>query len=88
MLEGIGTHNGLVGLALHPGVFGHHFAGRGDVHGVDATVQLARVGKLLPSLEGEGHDNFLQGSVTGTLTDAVDGAFQLPGAIQVPVAAT
>ena len=81
VLEGVGTDDRLVGLALHPRVLGHHLGRRRDVDGVDARVQSAAV-ELLPSLEGEGHDDLLEGGVAGPLPDAVDGALQLPGAVE------
>mmetsp|Transcript_18112 Transcript_18112/g.51845 ORF Transcript_18112/g.51845 Transcript_18112/m.51845 type:complete len:449 (+) Transcript_18112:778-2124(+) len=82
VLEGVGPHDGLVGLALHPGVLGHHLGRGRDVDGIDAAVQLPGVAELLPSLEGEGHDDLLERGVAGPLADAVDGAFQLPRTIQ------
>mmetsp|Transcript_38456 Transcript_38456/g.80911 ORF Transcript_38456/g.80911 Transcript_38456/m.80911 type:complete len:317 (-) Transcript_38456:570-1520(-) len=85
VLEGIGSHDGLVRLALHASVLSHHFGGGGDVHRIDGRVELASTRpahKLFVPLQGQAHDNLLQTGISRAFSDAVDGAFQLPGTVQ------
>mmetsp|Transcript_29065 Transcript_29065/g.55105 ORF Transcript_29065/g.55105 Transcript_29065/m.55105 type:complete len:299 (+) Transcript_29065:728-1624(+) len=87
VLEGVGSHDGLVRLTFHARVFRNHFGGGGDVNGIDSRVELARSWpprKVRSSLERQRHDNLLQAGVSRPFADAVDGALQLPRAVQRP----
>mmetsp|Transcript_42823 Transcript_42823/g.79313 ORF Transcript_42823/g.79313 Transcript_42823/m.79313 type:complete len:652 (+) Transcript_42823:184-2139(+) len=84
VLEGVHSHDGLVGLTLHARVLGHELGGRGDVHGVDRRPKLARPltpPELRPSLQRQTHHHLLQARVARPLSDAVDGTFQLPRSV-------
>mmetsp|Transcript_9687 Transcript_9687/g.18532 ORF Transcript_9687/g.18532 Transcript_9687/m.18532 type:complete len:236 (-) Transcript_9687:867-1574(-) len=85
VLKGIGSHDGLVWLTRHARVFRHHFGCGCNVNGIDGRIKFSRSGstlKLSRSLEGQCHDDFFQGRVSGAFANTVDGAFQLPCPIQ------
>ena len=70
----IGPHDGFVGLNHDTGNHAYQATGRMDILGVNAC----NGGKnILPGVQR--HNDFLQGSVAGPLTDAVDGYFRLTG---------
>ena len=76
MGEGVGAHDGLVGLHVHAGD-GRHEAARLD--------ELARVdlgaGVQLVAVHLDAHDHFLHGRVARALAEAVDGALDLRGPV-------
>ena len=86
MGKGVGPHNGLVGLHQHACEVGDQSGGAVNLFGVDGCQGLFTVGRA--TQEGieqlaahmHGHDQLLQGGITGPLPNAVDGAFQLAGA--------
>ena len=69
--KGITTHDGLVGLNRHVHEARHHAAGRINLRSVDVGLD-AEVGMSL-----ENHGNLLERCITCTLTDAIDGYFNL-----------
>mmetsp|Transcript_1257 Transcript_1257/g.2571 ORF Transcript_1257/g.2571 Transcript_1257/m.2571 type:complete len:329 (+) Transcript_1257:888-1874(+) len=71
-------------LADHASVFGNHLGGGRDVNWIDGGVQLA--GSLTSlkvgfTLEGQGHDDFLEGSISGTFPNSIDSALQLASSV-------
>ena len=73
--EGVGAHNGFVGLHGHGHEVRYHGRGFGQQAGVDVGVQVE------VRVLAQNHHHFLQGRVAGALAHAVYRAFDLPGAV-------
>ena len=73
--EGIGTHDGLVGLHHDPGDQADQATAGMDVFGIDARLKTQVIVAGVQC-----HHHFLHGGIAGPLTDAVDGDFDLTGA--------
>ena len=76
MREGVGAHDGLVGLDVHAGDAAHQVRGARELggHHVGVGVQLLAV-------HLDGHHDLLERGVAGALAQAVDGALDLAGAV-------
>ena len=74
--EGVAADDRLVPLHLHAGDVGHQPAGGHEPLAVDARVGLIKI-----AARAQRHDDFFQRAVAGPLADAVDRAFDLPGAV-------
>ena len=66
--EGVGAHDGLVGLDREAGEVAHQAAGGRDLLGLHAAGQLGELGRARP----EGHHDLLERGVAGALAEAVD----------------
>ena len=75
--EGVLAHDGLVSLDGEPGHPGHEPGSFDDLAGAD--VRIRPVETVPPGFQGE--DDLLECGVAGTFADAVDGAFDLAGAV-------
>src|SRR5690606_14186894 len=74
--ECVATHHRLVVLDRVAGLIRDHLRGGEQLGGVDADIDAERLGS-----GPDRHDHFLHRGVPGTLADAVDGAFHLPGPV-------
>ena len=74
--EGVGAHDGLVGLHVDAGDGAHELARARELgrHDVGVGVELGLV-------HADGHDDLLERGVAGALAQAVDGALDLGGAV-------
>ena len=72
--EGIGAHDGLVGLHLQTREVGYETAGPHELRGIDVGGQPDQV-----AARPDGHHDLLQGGVASPLADAVDSALYLTG---------
>ena len=73
--EGIASYDRLVARRRAVGDLRQRAAGVHDPRGIDVGGHAERVGAGL-----QGHDDILERAIAGALTDAVDGAFDLPRA--------
>ena len=85
VLEGVGPHDGLVGLDGHARVLFHHI-GRGcNMYRIDPSTQVrtTTTRPLRPevrrALQGQGHDDLLEGRVAGPFSNSVNCALDLAG---------
>ncbi len=76
MRKGISSNYSLIGLYRHIHQFGNDTASFVDFF----SVNLGYYGDFAVAFDG--HDDFLKGGVSGTLSDTVDGNLHLSGAIQ------
>lgn len=76
MGEGVGAHDGLVGLHVHAGDGADQAARLDELAGVDVGVRIE-----LLAVHAHGHDHFLHGRVACALAEAVDGALDLCGPV-------
>ena len=74
--EGVGAHDGLVGLDAHARDAGDEVARAGELLGHDVGV-----GVELLAVHLDGHDDLFERGVAGALAQAVDGALNLAGAV-------
>ena len=74
---GVGSDDGLVALDDHSGVSRDHAGDRQELCGVDAGFEAEVV-----LANKEAHDDLFQSCVAGSLTDAIDGDFNLPCSTQ------
>ncbi len=77
MGEGVFADDRFVGLGLDAGDGGDEAAGGVNFAGVDPGFDVVED----ITADFEGHDDLLQGRVSGPLSQAVDGALHLPGAV-------
>ncbi len=75
--EGVFADDGFAALDGEAAHAGDEAGAFDDFAGVDGAVEAAE--EIAAGLEG--HDDFLEGGVAGALANAVDGAFDLTGAV-------
>ena len=84
MGKGIGANDGFVGLHRHAGEVGDQAGGLVDLLGLDsceglaAVLGSAQVAVEVTTAHMQRHHKLFQRGIAGTLTDAIDGALELP----------